>query len=103
MQDEKTQTIYLIVMNLRVIKKDVDFLTQEFLSDAVISLNFAKEEKKKEKILNIINEVIAIRDETFAKINHPDSKNPKAFFHTLGEDFVKAIDAQYDKLSKAIK
>ena len=50
-------------MNLRVFKKDIDFLTEDFLSDALISMGFAREESKREKILDIINEAIDLRAE----------------------------------------
>jgi hypothetical protein len=64
-------------MNLRVFKKDIDFLTEDFLSDALISMGFAREESKRENILGIINEAIDLRDETYVKINHPEKENLK--------------------------
>ena len=90
-------------MNLRVFKKDVDFLTEDFLSDALISMGFAREESKRENILGIINEAIDLRDETYAKINHPEEGNLKAYYRKTTEDFLKALDALCEKLGEAIK
>ena len=90
-------------MNLRVFKKDVDFLTEDFLSDALISMGFAREESKRENILGIINEAIDLRDETYAKINHPEEGNLKAYYRKTTEDFLKSLDALCDKLGEAIK
>ena len=90
-------------MYLRVFKKDVDFLTEDFLSDALISMGFAREESKRENILGIINEAIDLRDETYAKINHPEEGNLKAYYRKTTEDFLKSLDALCEKLGEAIK
>lgn len=90
-------------MNLRVFKKDIDFLTEDFLSDALISMGFAREESKRENILGIINEAIDLRDETYAKINHPEEGNLKAYYRKTTEEFLKALDALCEKLGEAIK
>ena len=90
-------------MNLRVFKKDVDFLTEDFLSDALISMGVAREESKRENILGIINEAIDLRDETYAKINHPEEGNLKAYYRKTTEDFLKSLDALCEKLGEAIK
>ena len=90
-------------MNLRVFKKDVDFLTEDFLSDALISMGFAREESKRENILGIINEAIDLRDETYAKINHPEEGNLKAYYRKTTEDFLRSLDALCEKLGEAIK
>lgn len=90
-------------MNLRVFKKDVDFLTEDFLSDALISLGFAKDEAKRESILNVINEAIDLRDETYSKINHPEKGNIKAYYRSVTEDFLKSLDALCEKLGETIK
>lgn len=90
-------------MNLRVIKKDIDFLTDEFLSDALISLGFASgDDAKREKITEVINEAIDLRCETYSKVNHPDKENVKAFYRATTEGFLTSLDAIYDKLSKVV-
>ncbi len=89
-------------MNLRVIKKDVDFLVDEFLSDALISLNFS-EEGKREKITNVINEALELRQETFYKINNPDKSRIKAHYAATTKEFLISLDALFDKLSEIVK
>lgn len=90
-------------MNLRVIKKDIDFLIDEFLSDALIGLSFAQDDAKRESITNVINEAVELRHETFAKINHPEKENVKAFYNKTNEGFLNSLDLIYDKLSEAVK
>lgn len=89
-------------MNLRVIKKDVDFIVDEFLSDALLSYSFAKEGAKQDKIMEVINEAIAFRDETIKKISHPEG-NTKAYYKTVRDNFNNTIDTLFDKLSAAVK
>lgn len=89
-------------MNLRVIKKDVDFLVDEFLSDALICLNFSDGEKK-EKVTNVINEALELRQETFYKINNPDKSRIKAHYAATSKEFLVSLDALFDKLSEIVK
>lgn len=90
-------------MNLRVFKKDIDFLTEDFLSDALVSLSFGKSDEKVSKILDIINEAVDLRDETYYKINHPAEGKLKAYYRGVTEEFLKALDALCEKLGEAIK
>ncbi len=90
-------------MNLRVIKKDVNYITDEIISDALLSMNFSQDEIKNEKIITIINEVLYLREETFNKINHPDKENIKSYYKNTIEVFLTSIDKLFDKLSTTIK
>ena len=45
-------------MNLRVIKKDINYMVDEFVSDAVISMSFHNDNEKAEQIVDLINEVL---------------------------------------------
>lgn len=86
-------------MNLRVIKKDVKFLTEEFMSDALIGLSYAKNDEKKEKLVNLINEAGDLHDEIIFKINHPEGK-ARNYYNTLMADFITRLDALYENMSK---
>lgn len=86
-------------MNLRVIKKDIAFFTQEFVSDAVISLNFTEDGAKKEKIIGFINDALDLEDDTRCSISHPEG-GIKAYYRGIYENYLKALDALYDKLSE---
>ncbi len=59
-------------MNLRVIKKDINYMVDEFVSDAVISMSFHDDNEKAEQIVGLINDVLDLRDETLAKVSHPE-------------------------------
>lgn len=87
-------------MNLRVIKKDIVFFTEEFVSDAFLSLNFTKDGARSEKVVGLINDALNLEDETRTAISHPEG-NIKAFYRGVYENYLKALDALYDKLSEA--
>lgn len=91
-------------MNLRVIKKDVAFVINEFMSDALLSYNFAKDEDKKEKITEILNESLALYDETIDQINlYKQVENVKSHFRAVRDDFNNSIDVLFDKLSEVVR
>ena len=85
-------------MNLRVIKKDIIFLTNDFLGDALIALNFRADEARQQSVLEVVNAVIDLQDETISKIAHPDPEvKPRKYYRELAQNFVVALDAQYDR------
>lgn len=90
-------------MNLRVLKKDVDFLIEEFMSDALLGGTFSKDEKKQEEIMGLITEAIELREDTYLKINNPDKSKIKAYYRGVNETFYKSVDGLFDKLAAAVK
>lgn len=88
-------------MNLRVIKKDIAFFTEEFVSDAFMSLNFIEDDARKEAVVALINEALVLQDELRVKISHPEG-NKKAFYNALYESYFKALDDLCEKLSETI-
>ena len=88
-------------MKLRVIKKDVNYLIDEFLSDAFISMSFTDDEEKSEKIMGLANDALDLRDETLTKINHPEGDR-RTYYRNLTEGLLSSLDVMYDKLSEAV-
>lgn len=88
-------------MNLRVIKKDVNFLIDEFLSDAFISMSFTEEMEKAEKIVALTNEALSLQEEVIMKINHPNGEK-KVYYRNLTDELLSSLDVLYDKLSEIV-
>ena len=86
-------------MNLRVIKKDVNYLIDEFLSDAFISMSFTDDEEKSEKIVGLANDALDLRDETLTKINHPEGDR-RTYYRNLTEGLLSSLDVMYEAVSK---
>ncbi|MBO7278399.1 MAG: hypothetical protein J6U70_02220 [Bacteroidales bacterium] len=90
-------------MNLRVFKKDVDYLVEEIISDALLGLNFAQGNEKEDVIYNVISEAIALREAIYIKINHYDRENARAYFNGVHTEFLKALDSLFEKLSETAR
>ena len=69
-------------MNLRVIKKDINYMVDEFVSDAVISMSFHDDNEKAEQIVSLINEVLDLRDEMLSRVSHPEG-DKRAYYRNL--------------------
>lgn len=91
-------------MNLRVIKKDVNFLIDEFISDAFISMSFTDDMDKAEKIVALTNDALVLQEETLMKINHmpEEKKDRKAYYRNLTDELLGSLDVIYDKLSEIV-
>ena len=89
-------------MNLRTIKKDVLFVTNEFLSDCITFSDYSAG-KKDDKVQELVNEALALTDTTLDKINRYPAESVKAYFKELSKNFYEGYDALYQKLSDITK
>ncbi len=55
---------------MRKIKRDIDFLANEVISDCYMALYF-NDGAKREQIVAVIEEVVEFRNELFVRANHP--------------------------------
>lgn len=88
-------------MNLRVIKKDINYMVNEFVSDAVISMSFHEDKEKAEQIVALINDVLDLRDETLSKVSHPEG-DKRTYYRNLTDELLGALDVKYDNLSAIV-
>ena len=102
-------------MNLRVIKKDVDFLVSELVDDALIYLEL-HDGANEEKIAEIIDAALDLEDELIDKINSlpkaPKARkekvrtkggNAKQYYKEIEKELFEGIDALYEQLSALSK
>ena len=89
--------------NKREIKKDVDYLIGEVISDCYTYL-IIHGDKNRDKVIEIISEIIEKRNELIGRVNNPDkkfdSKQIKSHFKAINVDLLTAIDVSFTKLSK---
>ena len=82
---------------LRDLKKDVNYLTSEFISQAFFTQYLFPETKEK-AISAVIEKAILFRTETLAAINNKkEGEQPKAYYRALQEEFLKKY---YDLLNE---
>lgn len=85
--------------SLRKIKKDIEYLFTEVISDCWTYLYFNKG-KHEDKIAEIINDAIDLRNDLFKRINHYDRKNARKTFQEINSDLLKGVDELFIRVSK---
>lgn len=89
----------------RKLKKDIDFLTFEVISDCYNHIYLHSENE--EKVIDIIKETVANRNSLVARVNHPDGKNNpklvKTYYKSIFNDLISNIDTSFTNLSELIK
>ncbi|MBQ0024753.1 MAG: hypothetical protein KBT00_03380 [Bacteroidales bacterium] len=90
-------------MNLRVIKKDIEFLVSDFIEDALLFSMF-HEEVPVEKVEDLMNEANDLADSLICKVNHPEKDTKKkTYYNGLVKELYAGLDALCEKLSALAK
>lgn len=88
--------------NLRTLKKDIDFLVDEVISDCCTFI-YLNPDKKEEEVMAIINEASDLRDTMFSRLNNVQDNPVKPYFKALKEDLINELDALFLKISELAK
>ena len=90
-------------MNLRDIKKDIEFLTGDFVEDCLL-FAMLHPEKDLGEVEKLINEASDLADSLFDKVNHPaaDAK-PRSYYNRIGAELLTGLDGLCEKLSALAK
>ncbi len=87
------------------LKKDIDYLCYEVLSDCY-NYNYLHPENK-EQVMEIVKDTIVARNQLIARVNHPDAKNDpkkvKVYYKAVFNDLLKAVDNGFTRLSELVK
>lgn len=92
--------------SLRNLKKDIDYLVFEVLSDCFI-FSSIHPDNKTDELSTIISDAVAFRNDLIARVNNPDGKdNPKilkSYYKTVEKDLITGVDKLFDRLSSLSK
>ncbi len=88
--------------SLRLIKKDVDFLVSEVVSDCWMFV-YLNPGKKYEEAVSLIEDAVDLRNKLYDKINHPDKTNMKMHYKAVNEELLKGVDSLFLKISALVK
>ena len=88
--------------SLRTIKKDIDFLVSEVISDCWVFMYINPEEKTDEAV-SIINDAVALRNELFERVNSKEIESPKKHYKAISQDLLKGVDALFIRISGLTK
>lgn len=91
--------------NIRNLKKDVDFLTNDVISDAFLALGFHGD-KVQDKVSALIEEVVEFHNLTYEKINNAPTGRKKTetkpYFRSIRTEMDKKYREFFEKLSQII-
>lgn len=88
-------------MNLRDIKKDIEYVIGEFIEDCslFIALNSGSDSKN---IDALIDEAVELYNNLKDKVSHPEGENKKAFYNNIRKELLEKVDGLCERLSEAV-
>lgn len=91
--------------SVRIIKKDIDYLVGEVLSDCYMTVYFHPE--KKQEIVKIMESATELRNSLIAKVNAPVEKNNSSLvrkhYAQVRRDVLEGVDKLFVALSEICK
>jgi hypothetical protein len=88
--------------SIRDLKKDIDYLIFEVISDCFAYSNLHPENKT-EELTALISDAVTFRNDLIARVNNPDGKdNPKivkAYYKAVAKDLLVGVDKLFERLS----
>lgn len=88
-------------MNLRDIKKDIEYVIGAFVDDCTLFLS-VHPGKKADEIADLIDGAVDLFNELRDQVNKPEG-NKRAFYNGVRKQLLEKSDALYDRLSAAVK
>ena len=92
--------------SVRGLKKDIDSLIFEVISDCFV-FSGMHPENKSDKVSIIITDAINLRNDLIARVNNPDGKNNpkilKAYYKKVEKDLISGADKLFKSLSSLSK
>ena len=89
-------------MNLRDIKKDIEYLVGEFIDDCSLFMAFNPDNKKEDELAKLIDEAVDLYNNLKDKANDKIEGNTKAHFNGIRKELVEGLDTLCEKLSKTV-
>ncbi len=91
--------------SVRMIKKDIDYLVGEVVSDCYLTIYFHPE--KKDDVVALIHYTVDFRNKLFAAVNNPVEKNNpslvKKHYAAIRRELMQNVDDIFAKLSAICK
>ena len=88
--------------SVRSLKKDIDYLVFEVISDCFVYSN-VNPDNKSEELSAIISDAVNFRNDLIARVNNPDGKdNPKilkGYYKSVAKDLLTGVDKLFTRLS----
>ena len=89
-------------MNLRDIKKDIQYVISAFIDDCTLFLNL-NPGKNADEITGLIDKAVDLYNELRDKVVSAPKEGVKAYFSHVNKELLEKTDTLYDELSAAVK
>ena len=91
--------------SIRDLKKDIDYLVFEVISDC-FTYSSVHPDNKSDELSAIITDAVNFRNDLISRVNNPDGKdNPKilkAYYKMVQKDLNVGVDKLFDRLSSLL-
>jgi len=91
--------------SIRNIKKEIDYLTEEVISNCYLTIYFQPE--KKEAVLKLMQEAVKLRNDLIDRSNNPVEKNNgslvKKHYAQIRKEMLEGVDSIFIKLGNAVQ
>jgi hypothetical protein len=88
--------------SIRELKKDIDYLVFEVISDCFVYSN-VHPDNKTDELTAVISDAVEFRNDLIARVNNPDDKdNPKivkAYYKAVQKDLLSGVNKLFERLS----
>jgi hypothetical protein len=88
--------------SIRELKKDIDYLIFEVISDCFVYSN-VHPDNKTDELTAVISDAVEFRNDLIARVNNPDDKdNPKivkAYYKAVQKDLLSGVNKLFERLS----
>ena len=88
-------------MNLREIKKDIEYVIGAFVDDCALFLS-VHPGKNADEVANLIDDAVDLFNDLRNRLGQPEG-NKRAYYDGIRKELLEKTDALYDKLSEAVK
>ncbi|MDR2585290.1 MAG: hypothetical protein LBC84_03590 [Prevotellaceae bacterium] len=88
--------------SIRNLKKDIDFLVQEVISDCCTFM-YVYPDKKREESIQIIEDAIELRNKLYAQVNNPQENPKREYYKAVNKELLEGVDALFLKISELTK
>ena len=92
--------------SIRELKKDIDYLVFEVISDC-FAFSAVHPDNQTDELSAIITDAVKFRNELISRVNNPDGKdNPKilkSYYKSVKNDLLTGVDKLFTRLSALTK
>ena len=89
-------------MNLRDIKKDIEYVVSAFVDDCYFFATY-NPESSDEALSNLLDEAIELFNDLKDKVSAKVEGSKKAYYNGIRKELLEKTDALYTKLSEIVK